>query len=57
MVKRLPVIPHLAAAVLLWCLAVLGVSARAGSLPGELPALVGRLNAVAGTVQWRMAGC
>ncbi len=44
----------------LWLLAWLGLAAlflaatpaRAGSLPGELPALAGRLSAVAGDVRW-----
>jgi len=48
------------AALALWLLAWLGLAAlflaampaRAGSLPGELPALAGRLSAVAGDVRW-----
>lgn len=33
-------------------LALVGVAAQAGNLPGELPALVGRVSAVQGDVRW-----
>ena len=52
--------PSRQTALMLWILAWLGLvvllmsatAARAGALPGEVPALAGRLSAVAGDVRW-----
>ena len=52
-----PVVPpawHQLLRRLVWPLLLLGLlapSTRAGSLPGELPALVGRINVLAGELQ------